>query len=557
MFYLQGHLYIRHSNIVSNRTNVETSSISRHWTGYHAYIIFDSCDIHAPSVALMSRNNGDGGANAQMYVKLYKSTFNLNTGLRAYCTNDYEYQNTRIIDIFHSTGTFSDRVLVQQGYRTYINGYNKINIQASTVTAGHLMHYYTDSYQYGMSPFELFILDSDVTTTGISVHFYHRNYYGHDSNSYRNIILRNSKIKTLDHFMRFENPDYQAARLYGSFIIEHCELDIRYDFLNVYSNMDYFNRFIFAGNKIIRMRSLAIVSRGASGVSLIDVEDAVFGDIICAGLDNAIIRLQNVVTNRVIDSGASNCSIEAKDSRMNYLQYRADVDIDSCQIGNNYGSNNINDLRGIIRNSKILNIGSSYPLSGAQTNLKLINCEIEGDFMETPREAFYQMYDCTVNDLNIPYFENRRMITKKLSPVFRLGGSDTTIEVTRHNGSVGDIVVDELRTELPDGYTKVHLYFSALNSPWNFLDNITIKMYIKDTNGDTLVIDATIAEDDSSWDGIPDTYSKFKATMDIVESGLLPVVSTTERTVNLLFTSPSQSTSEEPIYIDIDIKTEA
>jgi len=554
MFVSRGDLNFHNCVVKNYRTHTELAPIVQHWTGYDMRVRFYDCDIYSAG-SIMSRDNGAGGTNFHMYLYMQRCTIDAGTGLRAYCTNDYEWQNNREIHIIDSNAVFRDRVFIQQGNRSYINGKNYINIRNSVVHTERVMYFYTTDYQYGMSPLKVDVIDSELYSNTRAFHFYHRNAYGHESNSYETIHFKNSKLVCGEHFMIFERPDQAAARLKGPIIFENCEIDVAERLVHVYGNLQEFNRFVFVDNKIIDANYLLRVDCYVSGTSLVRINDS---HIRGHALEN-IEYVNAVISNTYISGYAAVgdmtfSNIKMRNVKTQGVSFNGKVDIDNCEIGTNDSNNRLENISGIIRNSKIKQLGAK-PLASTKVNINLINCEIEGDF-ESSRNSQIKIFDSMLNGANVSFFAHNNNVTKKIVPIFRIGGSDISLEVENHNVIDSLLYVDEIRGVLEEGKTKIEIFFASRFTASEFAEKFSTTLTYEKDDGILDTLDCVIEEDTASqWDGIPVGYTPIRAYVDFAALNLVPFISQDNR--NMLFeisAGPSLAELSKTIF-DLNTKS--
>lgn len=554
MFVTQGNVTFRHCKITNRRTNTELAPIIQHWTGYNMYARFYNCDIYA-AASIMSRDNGAGGTNAMMYLYMQDCDIDAGTGLRAYCSKDYEWQNHREIHIVNSNAVFRDRVFVQQGRHSYINGRNYIRIEGSIVHTERVMYWYTTDYNYGMSPLKVEVINSELYSNQRAFHFYHRNWGGHESNSYETIKFKNSKLVCGEHFMLFERPDQTAARLKGPIIFENCEIDVVQRLVHVYGNLSEFNKFIFTGNKIINATYLLRVDCYVSGTSTVNINGAHINGHALENID----YVNGVISNSYISGYAavgdmtfSNIKMRNVDTQG--ISVNGKVDIDNCIIGRNDSANRLDNISGTIRNSK-LRLSGAKPLVNGKVNLNIINCDIEGDF-DSPRNSEVRIFDSRVNGASTTYLAHSNNVSKKIVPIFRIGGSDISLEVNNHSNFESLFYVDEIRGTLEDGKTKIEMYFVSNMSRDALENNFLFRLTYEKNDGGFDFVGCTIEEDNlSQWDGIPSGLMPMKAYVDFEALSLVPFMSQTNR--DMLFeisASPSYAGAVKLIF-DLDVKS--
>ena len=550
--YQKGNYFkIRNSEIMHNRgTDHNVSQFIRMQKGNTTTIDFVNCEIHNPSSVIVGVYNNDD-FNWGRSVN-FDNCYIVGVAIaRMYCTNDYIYQNRLEIEIKDSILELTGNFLAYGSNRGYFNSAYIIRILNSKVNAYRLIANVTTDTYYGMTPYRITIQDSDIDTVAELVYFYHRNYVGHESNSYETNSIINSTIKCSKMFYMYR-PDRTTWRLYSPIIIKGCTISCS-SWMFFFQNGANFNKLIFLNNKVLDCGSFFYSNLSHNGISSVELDGVLIKGRLLEEADNFTIKLKDTIVTGELFYGASNShTLEAFNCQFKsvpYLRY-SDFNMESCKIGPN-GSTSVLDYgTGIFKDCDIDSDGLAIGDSN-ESNYIFDNCNINADIYNIKK---LKLFNSIVKNKNEPYLSNQLGAISKVSPMFRIGGAEGSVEMYQCDGEEGEFKVYDISRDLIVDTTKIVMYglTSGVLSDLDDESNI-LKASYRDTNNAVQYVDVVVELDGvSQWDGITPDLTRIRF---IADMGQVLDMNPDNPTVTFRL-----AFRKDPIikfFLDMDIKAEA
>ncbi len=550
-----GNLEFRNSKIECNRTHNYRGPLVRNEHSGTRHVMFRDCEIDIPNTSIMSVYDSHDH-NHIRYADFYNTTVRGQAIFVTHCTSTNKYQGWNIVNSENSEFYLTATMIAQGGYRSYINGYNKF-VLSNTIVRSQMMlsNRTTDSY-WGMSPLSIDISNCDIETTSTSAmfYFYHRNSHGHDSNGYEKWKIRNSRIVSAGKLFYFYRPDAKLIRQYGTIDIRGCEIDIEDTFLHM-QNLSNWGRFIFTRNKIIRCGRLIYSTANPDSESLISIRDGHFNNSLIYGGNKYNVSLSNVsidgwiTESNVYYENVDAVSVECRGA-LGYGVYRfLNSDINTVTEADPIN----NTASAVFKGCNIDSVGGN--IAGAVANqVTFIDSNIDGNLFGE-FNSWRTVHNSTVNSVSVPYYDSSILTRKEISPIFRIGGSNGTVKLTHLQSS--EIAILEMKGitgELSAGATKVVLYFASTISE-AYMDNIEVVARYFDSAGDSRYVSFYISVDQSSsWDGIQDGSTLYKASAELV--GINIPIGDDRRVIVEFRANIEPDDIDKVAYIDTDLKSE-
>ena len=391
--------------------------------------------------ALLYAGSGNNSISTLFNLQIITSNVMSEFVSMAY-NSDYFCLNCNIIG--STINTANNSLFAATAYYNSVTSYENINIISSSIECGAMFKSDSIALDYG----------SHIT-------------------SYGKIKIINSNIK-MSGIFHCENNEEGIYNFGGitivSSTIENSGLAI--PFLNIHNN-------------------------SSSSYSDIHMSDFSSSFDFIKGIGDSKIYLDNINVQGALLDTNKNADISAERSSFGDLKTKGNIEISDCQSQCN-GSFGDGSVSVIATRSLINSMDPILTKSGV-----FIESTVKND-MTKNIDGEIKLYSSTINDASVAYQRKTNNCLYKLSPVFRLGGSSSAINITAPLQEDVSLSVDEVRGIVPLSAQVVNVYMCS-NS--RLKDDYTSYFYgklkYKTNSGVSGSVKMTFSDDSSSsWDGV-------------------------------------------------------
>ena len=488
-------------------------------------------------------------------VEIIDSEINSDMGIYLHRLGSRNYCGDTTLSIINSTAVFSNSAATVGGEGIYVNGYITVNAKDSTIRTKHLVRSSIENRNYGMPPLGIDIVDSDIESTSHMFYWYSTNYRGHESNGYKKWSFKDSRIIANGHIIYFYRPSDMTIRQYGDIIFKRCTLSATSTMVHM-QNHSYVGSLIFVDNDILFAGKIFYSTSMSAKQSIISIRDASFSASLFYGLYYASIDLSNVVINGPITEPACYYNkITANNIYAHGFLGHESYKIENSIIDTNGASDPMpNASSAILRGCTVTSHNSKIG-NGKAGQLTFIDCKINGDISHSG-VSWRTIFESEVNNKSVPYSSFDMYCKKEISSVFRVGGSDGALMLSSEKmQTTGFISTKDISTDLSIGSSSVAVFFASTASASLLNKKSSIGFRYKKGDGTIYLMPATIEVDTvSSWDGLIEGVTRYKASADIVNNS--NAIGDDKKVVLELQYSPDIDDIDNEIYLDMNIKSE-
>ncbi len=533
LFYVNGGTFNIESCIIeSGRTGVDTGSIFNIVYSGYVYFNFNNSNITISS-AFCGMPTGED-MNRYWEINIDNCTIVSWGIVRKYTTLSSDYGNTMMCTINNSDITASDSILSSTGYSRF-DGEYRITINSSTVRTRSLAREAVSAGSRSSPNISLKIDDCTITTThellrwhaATSVSYPHPNVYP--------TIITNSTISCTSLYYHYLGSSSASDNRYDTtFTVIGCNLTISgraFDF----AYTQYVYGIIFYNNNILLLGGDFIYSAYRFyGTSIINISEAVIGGHLFYGGGGIRAKLNNLVINGYLTTSVSGNGIIYANNCSATAVHGSDVhELVNCSIGPNNGGNSLSNLKAsVFKNCNIDSSGIPMLVS-KNSDVTMIDCTINADIENSEDESSITIFNSEVNNINTPFIAKELNVLKKISSIFRVGGSDGSLEISSKLSDFSSCIIDEVRGVPSVGSNTVSAYILYSGSFDLAKERISSTISYTDTSDFVNFFACEVTEDlSSSWDSVLPEYSKIKISADfkllaeaVLEKGVVFTIS--------------------------------
>jgi len=483
-------------------------------------------------------------------ISMTRCTGSMRNMFGSYTTTVNQYNGSTNLSVIDTNIVFSDSVVQMSYAGTYNQTGHKFNffLRNFTATATSILSYMTTSSTYGMPRIDVDVDRCDFSCTGILFDYYcpnytsSANYYGY----VEKFSILNSNISCTNMLRTVRGNNW--TRIDTPIIVENNTLDISMVYNT--ASVQVFERLMFRGNKVLACSAGLISMTGvtASERSFIDIDDATIGGNLIDGLHKADVSLRGCIVNgNLATSSVYGEYMDIRDSDIDGTEGFGEYEIVRSRVVQNGITSAIPYAsKAVLRNSEITSLGE--PLGSLGAKVLVIDSILSND-MSIPVKGDVSVFNTELNGTAVAYEARHRNTLKKLSPVFRLGGSPGSVSIS--TGLVDELSVtsDEVRGVVNAGSASVKAFFASNRELDLTADSVRAKLYFTTNTGSVGNVDMTLGVDSTSqWDGMLLTH--FMYSLDGI---LIPATTdyTQKMYVRIMFNSPSGLVKD--LYLDLNL----
>ncbi len=521
-------------DITHYKTGVQLGSFTHYGSGsnWGTTINFRKCTFDVPSASVVAGhgNNDSGDTNYDIYLNFNDCSGSVYSLSSYYSTLSNRYHRGKTIKIYDCNFVclYVSGVSFRYTDKNYGINHHYVEIYDSTITTTHIVSSITTDVNHGVLDQSAKIIRSHISCSSHMLYYYQPAYNSEKYVNFGPFEIRDSNISASSMIYSYavgndgrHNFNKYPIVIVGNTLSISQALYLR----GVYT----FGGVIFKNNTILSCSGTLfivdfstynnyhyLINYESTNMSYVDISNATIGGDLFRGSSNIQANIQNCNIGGVLTtSGCKECFISVDNSSFDSIQGGGEYSIShSSIIPTGVISAVTKASKAIFKDCIIESQG--VPISSGVGDVIITNSEVTND-MSAAIAGRNSIYNSILNGIQVAYEARVGIVHKKLSPVFRLGGSPGTLSITAPLSDNTDILVDEIRGELTIGSEEATIYLAADREILiNDTDRISAVLWYTSLGGAKTSVDMTFLEDTTSqWDGLVVNYSKYKMTVTI------------------------------------------
>ena len=401
-----------------------------------------------------------------------------------------------------------------------------LKISNSKVSCQNLIPVFSTNDYYTSTLFEVLAEDSEINASGHVISFKSGRYgvYGSVAmNGYSAIVFKNCEINTPYNIVNLykESNSNHPVYIRNFIVITGCTINVLGNAL--YSHyINGLQGLVFTGNKILKLgRVMNCPGTAMLSSSDISISDAIIDTEVVNSVSNVKISLDNVVVGSDLASGSNNIVAKCNNAVIPKISAaNCSGDFVNCSVEGLSQSDVVPGYGAKVFKGCTINALGGDVFTSPHGDVILLSCDVTGN-IDNGSYGKALVFDSVVNGLPVPFFNRDNRSVKRISPIFRIGGANGSLELsTTDVDEVASASSRDIKAILSAGTIEATVFISGTQSPERMANILSAKISFTDSVGGIQNIYGILEEDQSSqWDGVIQGTNYFKIVFPLTSTG--------------------------------------